>query len=284
MKIAIASGKGGTGKTFVSVNLAYSLEKNVKLLDCDVEEPNSNIFLKGDFISKQQSSLLVPKLINDLCDGCRICQNVCQFNAIVVLAKKAMVFEDLCHACGFCTLACPQKALYEVEHRIGEVFHFQKGAIELIEGRLDVGKALAVPLIRDVKSNIKLNETVIIDSPPGTSCPMVWAVQESDLVILVAESTPFGLHDFKLALESVNEMKIPCAVIINKDGLGDNRLEKYCQNENIKILGKIPYDRKIATSYSHGAILVKEDKFYDQQFKQIWKEIENFIKEASFEK
>ncbi|MFA7671662.1 MAG: ATP-binding protein [Sphaerochaetaceae bacterium] len=279
MKIAIASGKGGTGKTLVALNLARSYPKSVTLLDCDVEEPNNDLFLKGKLTELKRHSVLVPKLKNELCDGCRICQQACQFNAIIVIAGKAMVFDDLCHNCGACTLLCPQKALYEVEHEIGTVTIRQKENVRLVEGRLDVGKALAVPLIRRVKSEISLDESpIIIDSPPGTSCPMVWTIGETDLVVLVAEPTAFGLHDLTLAVETVREVGIGVAVIINKDGLGDNRIEKYCEKEKIPILKKIGFNQKIATTYAIGEVLVDTDENYKKLFLDVWEKIEILVK------
>jgi MinD superfamily P-loop ATPase len=280
MKIAVASGKGGTGKTFVALNLACSEPNKISLLDCDVEEPNNNLFLNGELIEQKRHSVLVPKLKTELCDGCRVCQQACQFNAIIVIAKKAMIFEDLCHNCGACTLLCPQKALYEVEHEIGTVTIRQKDNVHLIEGLLDVGKALAVPLIRRVKAEAdpKISKT-LIDSPPGTSCPMVWTIGDTDLVILVAEPTAFGLHDLEIAVETVREVAVDVAVVINKDGLGDNRVEQYCIKENIPILEKIPFDQKIATSYAVGEILVDIDQNYKALFQRMWVKIEDMIKD-----
>lgn len=279
MKIAIASGKGGTGKTFVSSNLARSYKKRVALLDCDVEEPNNNLFLKGEVVEKRRHAVLVPKLKSDLCDGCRICQQVCEFNSIIVMGGKAMVFEDLCHSCGACTLMCPQKALYEVDHEIGNIIVRKSKNVEMVEGLLDVGKALAVPLIREVKSYMDhfKDIPIIIDSPPGTSCPMVWTIENSDYVVLVAESTAFGFHDFKIALNTVKDVELPYGVVINKDGLGDDRVEKYCIENNIPILARIPFSKEVATSYSKGDLLVEVDPAYQKIFENLWEELRNRI-------
>jgi MinD superfamily P-loop ATPase len=283
MKIAIASGKGGTGKTFVSSNLVRSYKKQVALLDCDVEEPNNSLFLKGDIVEQRRHAVLVPKLQSDLCDGCRVCQQVCEFNSIIVMGGKAMVFEDLCHSCGACTLMCPQKALYEVDHEIGTIVVRKSKNVAMVEGLLDVGKALAVPLIRKVKSYIKQFKDIpiIIDSPPGTSCPMVWTIESSDYVILVVESTAFGFHDFKIAINTVKDVNLPFGVVINKDGLGDDRVEKYCLKNNIPILARIPFSIEVATSYSKGDLLVEVDPVYQKTFEKLWEELINRVKSGA---
>ncbi|NLA93450.1 MAG: 4Fe-4S binding protein [Spirochaetales bacterium] len=277
MKIVVASGKGGTGKTFFSLNLARIIDRELLLLDCDVEEPNANLLLKGEKISQRDSNLLVPKVNLDLCDGCRVCADFCQFNAIAVIRGTPLIFDDLCHGCGGCVLFCPQKAMYEEPHKIGEITHYKSGKVTLIEGRLDVGKALAVPVIRDVKADpeVEKHPLVLIDAPPGTSCPVVWSLSGCDLAILVTEGTPFGMHDLKLAVETVREVGIPCGVVINRDGLGDDRVVKYCQQEGIPIVGKIPNDRKIATLYAKGKILVDVTTNYRPLFAKIWREIES---------
>lgn len=277
MKIAIASGKGGTGKTFFSVNLAQALDRELLLLDCDVEEPNVALFLKGELINRRESTLLVPEVDLNLCDGCRVCADFCQFNAIAVIRGTPLIFEDLCHGCGGCLLFCPQKAMDDVPHKIGEISHYQHGKISFIEGRLDVGKALAVPVIRDVKREAEATNhpLVLLDAPPGTSCPVVWSLSGCDLAILVTEGTPFGLHDLKLAVETVREVGIPFGVVVNRDGLGDERIVTYCEQENIAIVGKVPNDRQIATLYAQGKIVVDELPHYRDLFTQIWENIEN---------
>lgn len=275
MKVAIASGKGGTGKTFVSVNLARSLGTAVTELDCDVEEPNSNLFLHGELVSQSRFSVLIPQVQEQLCNGCRVCAKVCQFNAIAVIGGKPLVFEDLCHSCGACTTLCPQDALNEVPHEIGTITVRQSEGIHLVEGLLDVGKALAVPLIREVKSHADFakGRAVIIDAPPGTSCPMVWTIGDCDAVVLVAEPTSFGLHDLKLAVDTVKEVGLPFGVVINKHGLGDDRVERFCASEHIPLLCKIPFDRSIAQVYAKGALVVDALPPYRALFTQLWTDI-----------
>lgn len=277
MRVAVASGKGGTGKTFVTVNLARSYDEPVLVMDCDVEEPNSAIFLKGEQVSSRRSHVLIPSVNEQLCDGCRVCSTVCEFNAIAVIAGKPLIFEDLCHACGGCATFCPQDALHEVEHEIGTITEQQDGSIRLISGKLDVGKALAVPVIRDVKRSAERarESMMLIDSPPGTSCPMVWTVADSDLVILVTEPTAFGLHDLQLAVETVREIGVPFAVVLNKDGVGDSRVERYCEQNGIEILARIPHDRVIAELYAQGETIV-HDARYAQVFSQLWQKIVAF--------
>ncbi len=276
MKIAVASGKGGTGKTFVTVNLARAINTPVAVLDCDVEEPNSSLFLQGDFVSEQTATLLVPSVNEELCDGCRVCADVCQFNAIAVIAGTPLIFEDLCHGCGACTRFCPQGAITEVPHRIGNITVSVSKKVTLIEGRLDVGKALSVPVIRQVKAHevAAQHETILLDAPPGTSCPVVWTLSGCDAVVLVAEPTPFGLHDLEIAVETAQEIGIPLGVVINKEGLGDDRVSIYCQEKNIPILGRIAHDRRIATVYARGGMVVEEIPEYQVVFSRIWDEVQ----------
>lgn len=272
MRIAIASGKGGTGKTFITVNLARSLAQPVTVLDCDVEEPNCNLFLNGDFVSGQRCPVMIPKLIGQRCDGCAICAQACEFNAIAMIAKKPLVFEDLCHACGACTTLCPRDALSEVPREIGTVTIRQSKEVRLVEGLLDVGVALAVPLIRKVKAlGFEQEEAhVLLDAPPGTSCPMVWTIGDCDAVVLVAEPTAFGLHDMRLAVDTVREVGVPLGVVINKDGLGDDRVERYCVDRSIPILAKVPFDPVIAQTYAQGAIAVDKLAGYRTLFTDLW--------------
>ena len=279
MKVAIASGKGGTGKTFVTVNLARSHMHPLVVLDCDVEEPNSNLFLAGELVARHRYSIMVPQVDGDACNGCRICADVCEFNAIAVIAGKPLIFEDLCHSCGGCAVFCPQEAMTEVPHEIGTITIRQAGTVRLVEGLLDVGKALAVPLIRGVKNYEKSTEgrTILLDAPPGTSCPMVWTIGDCDAVVLVAEPTAFGLHDLQLAVDTVREVGIPFGVVINKDGLGDARVAEYCQEAGIPILGKIPHDRQIAQAYANGDMVVDSLPQYRRLFVQLWASIEHLV-------
>jgi MinD superfamily P-loop ATPase len=278
MRVAVASGKGGTGKTFVTVNLARTYNNPILVLDCDVEEPNTNLFLKGDLINERPSTILVPQVVESLCDGCRICAEVCEFNAIAVIAGKPLIFEDLCHSCGACATFCPQDALQEVEHVIGTVIERKSDSIRLIEGQIHVGKALAVPIIRDVKKESEKadEDMVLLDSPPGTSCPMVWTIGDADFVILVAEPTAFGLHDLQLAVETVEEVGIPFGVVINKDGIGDDRVEKFCTRHQIDIIARIPYDRHISEVYARGGDILEEYS-YQVLFENLWQVIQQKV-------
>ncbi|MDD3365887.1 MAG: ATP-binding protein [Sphaerochaetaceae bacterium] len=276
MKIAVASGKGGTGKTFVTVNLARSIGTPVAVLDCDVEAPNSSLFLRGEFVSEQAATLLIPRVNEELCDGCRVCADVCEFNAIAVIAGTPLIFEDLCHGCGACARFCPQGAITEVPHKIGMITVSASQNITLVEGRLDVGKALSVPVIRQVKAHEAATkyETILLDAPPGTSCPVVWTLSGCDAVVLVAEPTPFGLHDLEIAVETAQEIGIPLGVVINKDGLGDDRVLTYCNEKKIPILGKIKHDRRIAETYARGGMIVEEIPEYQAVFSRMWDQVQ----------
>lgn len=254
--IAVASGKGGTGKTTVSVNMARVLPSEVQILDCDVEEPNCQLFLKGTPSGKEVVNIPVPQVDEDLCDGCGECGRICAYHAIVTFGTKPILFPEMCHGCGGCAKACPTKAIHEVDKRIGIVETFRHDKITLIHGLLDVGIAMAPPLIRAVKKNIRVGIDTILDAPPGTSCPVITTIRGSDCVLLVTEPTPFGLNDLKLAVEMVRELKIPFGVVVNRVGIGDDRVNSYCRSERIPILLEIPDDRRIAEAYSKGILLV----------------------------
>lgn len=279
MKVAIASGKGGTGKTFVTVNLARSHMHPLVVLDCDVEEPNSNLFLTGELVARHRYSIMVPQVDASTCNGCGMCARMCEFNAIAVIAGKPLVFEDLCHACGGCAVFCPQEAMIEVPYEIGTITIRQAGTVRLVEGLLDVGKALAVPLIRAVQNCGKstAGRNVLLDAPPGTSCPMVRTIGDCDAVVLVAEPTAFGLHDLQLAVDTVRDVGIPFGVVINKDGLGDARVDDFCREAAIPILAKIPHDRQIAQAYANGDIVVDSLPQYRQLFTSLWATIEHLV-------
>jgi len=266
MIISIASGKGGTGKTTVAVNLALSLP-DVQLLDCDVEEPNSHIFLKPEITEVKPAYTLVPVIDPDSCDYCGKCAAACEYNALIVLPTQVMVFPELCHGCGLCSMVCPRDAISEGTREIGVVRKGRSGDnIELVYGLLHIGEIMAAPLIDHVKEEISPEKTVIIDAPPGTACPVIAAVSGSDYCILVTEPTPFGLYDLKLIVEVLKVLKIPSGVVINKAGIGDREVYEYCNEEGIQILLEIPYDKKIAEYYSEGmpfvdAIPAWKDRF-----------------------
>jgi MinD superfamily P-loop ATPase len=257
MIVAVASGKGGTGKTTVSVNLARVLGSEVRLLDCDVEEPNAHLFLNGSMIKEETITIPIPQVDESLCDGCAECGKFCEYHAIVTFGTAPLVFPEMCHGCGGCTMVCPQKAIREIDKRIGVVETLQAGNITLIQGRLDVGSAMAPPLIRAVKACLKNGLPAILDAPPGTSCPVIATIRETDFVILVTEPTPFGLHDLKIAADMVRELGIPFGVVVNRVGIGDDRVHVYCKEKNISVILEIPDDRRIAEAYSRGELIVE---------------------------
>jgi MinD superfamily P-loop ATPase len=269
MRVAIASGKGGTGKTTFAVNLAKVSGRPVHLLDCDVEEPNAHLFLNGSVQTQETVAIPVPEVNESLCDGCGECSRFCQFNAIVSLGKKPLVFPELCHGCGGCAQVCPQRAIHEKDRRIGVVEILQSDQITLAQGRLDIGAALAPPLIKAVKSQFGDGIPAFVDAPPGTSCPVIAALKDTDFVLLVTEPTPFGLYDLKLAVGMVRELRIPFGVAINRVGIGDDRVHEFCNQEGISILLEIPDDRRIAEAYSKGAILVDVLPEYRRRFQSL---------------
>jgi len=272
MIISVASGKGGTGKTTVAVNLALSLSNpnaQVQLLDCDVEEPNSHIFLNPVIEEIKPAHTLVPRVNYALCDYCGKCAPACEYNALVVVPQKeVMVFAELCHGCGLCSLVCPQDAISEEPREIGIIKKGMSGdgKIELVYGVLNIGEVMATPLIDQVKAELDPAKTVIIDVPPGTACPVIAAVQSTDYCILVTEPTPFGLYDLKLAIAVLRVLKLPFGVVINKAGIGDRKVYEYCAKEGIPILLEIPHDKQIARYYSEGVPFVNAMPEWEERF------------------
>ncbi len=270
MRIAVASGKGGTGKTTLSVSLALSYQGSVTLLDCDVEEPNAALFLSGKDARTIPVTVPIPVIDESLCTHCGACARSCEFNAIVHIGTTVMVFPELCHSCGGCALACPASAIREVDSPIGEMAEMTviSGAgtepLILIQGLLSIGKAMSPPVIRAVKKRGEeiAHALTVIDCPPGTSCPMGTAVADADFVILVTEPTPFGLHDLDIAVRTVRKMGLQFGVVINRSDSGDDRVVRYCASEGIDILLSIPQDMRIARAYSEGRPLVDSSPEY----------------------
>ena len=254
--VAVASGKGGTGKTTVSVNMARIFGAPIQLLDCDVEEPNAHLFLKGALGAQETVAIPVPQVDESLCDACGECGKFCEYHAIVSFGAKPLVFPELCHGCGGCTAICHTRAISEAGRRIGVVETMHAGNITLIQGRLDIGVAMAPPLIREVRGRVRAGIPAILDAPPGTSCPVIAAIRGADHVVLVTEPTPFGLHDLNLAVDMVRELETPFGVVVNRVGIGDDRVHAYCAGEGIPILLEIPDDRRIAEAYSRGELIV----------------------------
>ncbi len=266
MVVGVASGKGGTGKTTIAVNLAQVFGGGVQLLDCDVEEPNVNLFLKGKIHSIEIAAIPIPEVDEKLCDACGECSSFCRFNAIALPKTTPLIFPELCHGCGGCALICPRQAISERDRRIGVVETIKNGEITLIQGRLDVGEALVPPLIRAVKAKLNRGSFAILDAPPGASCPVIAAIRGTDFVLLVTEPTPFGLYDLKFAVDAVRELKIPFGVVINRIGIGDDRVHRYCETENIPILQEFPDDRRIAEAYSKGNLIIETLPEYRSAF------------------
>jgi MinD superfamily P-loop ATPase len=273
MIVSIASGKGGTGKTTVAVNLAISL-KDVQLLDCDVEEPNVHLLLKPKINEGKPVYVSIPRVNEEVCDRCGKCGEFCEYNALFVGPQKILFFPELCHSCGGCTIVCPKHAITEENRQIGTIKMGAAGNVELVYGELSVSEPMPGPVIKAVKAQIKNNKTVIIDSPPGTSCPVIESVYKSDYCLLVAEPTPFGLHDLKIMVEVLDKIKIPFGVVINRAGIGDKKLYEYCEDKEIPILLEIPFQRRIAELYSQGIPFTLEMPEWRDRFQQLFNEIE----------
>jgi MinD superfamily P-loop ATPase len=266
MVVSVASGKGGTGKTTIATSLALSLGRGVQLIDCDVEEPNAHIFLKPKIDKTETISIPVPEVDRSKCDFCGKCAEVCAYNALAVLKNDVLVFANLCHGCGGCSLICPRKAISEVDRNIGVIESGNTKTISFVHGKLNIGEAMSPPLIRAVKKLIDPRSIAIIDVPAGTSCSVIEAIKKSHLCILVTEPTPFGLNDLTLAVEVVKKLKIPMGVVINRADSGYEKVDNYCKKESIPVLMRIPFDRRIAVSYSKGIPLIHEQKEYTKQF------------------
>ncbi len=272
MIVAVASGKGGTGKTSVAVNMALSIG-TVQFLDCDVEEPNAHLLLHPEISRMEPVYLPVPVINEELCDHCGECAEFCPNNAIFVSPEKVLVFPELCYSCGGCAIVCPRKAISEEQRRIGTLKLGSAGDLELVYGELEVGEPMAVPVIKEVKRQIKNDRPVILDSPPGTSCPVIETVKESDFCVLVTEPTPFGLHDLKITVQVLKDMGIPFGVVVNRAGIGDKKVYEYCEEKNIPILLEIPYKRRIAELYSRGIPFSLEMPEWKEKFQTLFNQV-----------
>ena len=276
MKITIASGKGGTGKTTIAVNLALSLE-NSMLIDCDVEGPNSHIFFKEPMVKLKDVSIPAPEFDLETCTLCGKCAKFCQYNAISVVGEKLLFFKELCHGCGGCKIICPVNAISEVEHKIGIIEKGGNKDLTLYHGLLNISEPFGVPIIRELKEFTDDSKITIFDSPPGTACPAVETMRDVDFCILVTEPTPFGLHDLTLTVEVIREIGTPFGVVVNRDSIGDDRVDRYCEKENIPLISKIPNNLEIAKLYSDGIPMVIGLPKYRRLFTQMFEKVKEMI-------
>lgn len=274
MILSVASGKGGTGKTTVSTNLALSLESEIQFLDCDVEEPNAHLFLKPPIEEIKKITTPVPEVDEKKCTLCGKCGEICQFKAIVVIGKTVLPFHELCHSCGGCVEVCPEKAITETGRELGVIERGHRNGLEFVHGRLRVGEAMSPPLIKEVRSYTRPDTLTIIDAPPGTSCPVIASMNGADFVLLVTEPTPFGLNDLKLAVGAVKVLGIQCGLVINRSDLGDDQVKTYAEQEDLPILMEIPFDRRIAEAYSRGEMLVEVMPEWKERFKALFRRIQ----------
>ena len=274
MIISIASGKGGTGKTTVATNLAVSVNGPVQLLDCDVEEPNAHLFLRPTIEETKTITTPVPDIDLEKCNYCKKCAEICRFRAIAVLGDTVLTFPELCHSCGGCMAVCPEGAITETGRELGVLETGSSNGVSFVHGRLRVGEAMSPPLIRAVRDLTWADGLTLIDAPPGTSCPVIAAMKDTDFVLLVTEPTPFGLHDLKLAVEAVKVLKIPMGLVINRADMGDDKVSDYARAEGLPILMEIPFDRKIAESYSRGDMFALAIPEWKARFRELVGQIE----------
>jgi MinD superfamily P-loop ATPase len=273
LRVVVASGKGGTGKTSVAVCLALSVGA-AQLVDCDVEEPNAHILLKPEEVHNEEVVIPVPRIDESRCDYCGEYARFCQYRALFVAGETALVFPQLCHSCGGCQLVCPRDAISEEQRRIGRIFECKSGEVDLVYGELDVGEPMAVPLISAVKKKAHSSGAVVFDAPPGTACPLAATVDGADFCILVTEPTPFGLHDLEIAAEVVEKIGIPCGVVVNFSGTGDRGVYEFCEAQKIPLLMEIPFDRRIAELYSRGIPFVNEMPEWRTRFRAFFEKLE----------
>jgi MinD superfamily P-loop ATPase len=283
MKIAVASGKGGTGKTTLAASLLSIWPGPVTAMDLDVEAPNLHLFLKPSIRECMTATLEIPVVDETRCTYCRKCADICQFKAISVLGEVVLTFPEMCHGCGGCIAVCPEQAISAGSRELGEICWGRAAHAGFLMGRLRIGEAMSPPLMREVKTKLSemLSDSpcdVIIDAPPGVSCPAVNAVMDSDAIILVTEPTPFGLYDLKLAHTAFTPLGAPMGVVINRDGLGSNAVERYCRDNRIEIMAKIPYDRRIAEAYSQGYIISDQLPEFRGLFQELTEKIHTMVR------
>jgi len=277
MRIVVASGKGGTGKTSIAVNLALSAGAK-QVIDCDVEEPNVHIFLKPENPIRKPVELLVPEIDEEKCTHCRRCAEFCQYNALFVVGETAMVFPELCHSCGGCRMVCPEDAITEKPRQIGTITVAEFRGMGLVYGELNVGEALAVPVISAVKEQAEEDGLVIMDAAPGAACPLVETVHGADFCLMVTEPTPFGLHDLQVATEVVRQLDVPLGVAVNFAGVGDRGVYRFCEREGLPVIIEIPYDRRIAELYSRGIPFTAEMTEWRGRFRELLETVEGMIR------
>ncbi len=280
MKIAIASGKGGTGKTTIAANLAHLFSqqgRKIAYLDCDVEAPNGHIFLKPQLTGHTAATTLVPQIDPGRCTHCGECGRICQFNALLCLPEQVVTFPEMCHACGGCLLVCSAEAITEIPREIGCIDQGMAGSIHFASGLLHIGEAMSPPLIRALKSKAEEGEVTIVDAPPGTSCPVIESIRDCDYVALVTEPTPFGLNDLKLAVEMVRALDLPFGIVVNRAGLNEQPMLDFCTEQNVSILAQVPDDRRVAEAYSRGELICEALPDFKARFFSLMVAIETAI-------
>ncbi len=280
MKIAVASGKGGTGKTTVATSLAHLAAEDgvsVAYLDCDVEEPNGHIFLKPRLVREEPITKLIPVVDLDRCSHCGLCSQACRYGAIACVGQQTLVFTELCHSCGGCLLACPHDAIGEAFRPIGRLRVGVRGRLQFVEGVLNVGEAMSPPAIRAVKIAAPEVALTVLDCPPGTSCPVIASVRDCDLVLLVTEPTPFGLHDLKLAVEMVRALRLTFGVVVNRSDTGDHAVWDYCRHQRIAVLAALSDDRAVAEAYSRGELAVTSVGHFADQMRTLLETVQSGV-------
>lgn len=281
MKIAVASGKGGTGKTTVATSLAAALGERAQILDCDVEEPNCHILMSPQILKSEPVSVQVPLVEMEKCDLCGKCGEVCKFSAILTIGKTVLTFPELCHGCGGCMLLCPHKAISDTPRELGVVETGNVGTVEFVQGRIRIGEAMAPPLIKEVVRRVNPEKIAILDAPPGASCPVIHTVKRCDFVIMVTEPTPFGLHDLRIAVEAIRPLGIPMGVVINRSDIGDGEVGEYCKASSLPLLMEIPFDRKIAEGYSRGDMLIQTNPAFAEKLCELFENISRIVNKGS---